>query len=163
MTRSDDPSATVVSSCEPCAVCHAVAAAAGVIRIIYAAPKEYVPDLGYPPPLPTDGASSLAGASSWASASVDPNRSCGVGGSSPAGIRRAARFGDAWHPLNPGLQWLRDTALPALHAAAHELGRPVPAFCPRIRARVTAHDQPSTDWRTLSTIAERVLPSRNGS
>lgn len=83
----------------------------------------------------------------------------------------------------------------------------MPAFCPRIRARITAHDQPSTDrplgigspaqiqadldtlaelgaayvvldtnpdqpgdrrppaedWRTLSTIAERVLPSRNGS
>jgi guanine deaminase len=42
--------ATVVSSCEPCAVCHAVAATAGVERIYYAAPKEAVPDLGYPAP-----------------------------------------------------------------------------------------------------------------
>jgi tRNA(Arg) A34 adenosine deaminase TadA len=42
--------AIVVSSCEPCAVCHAVAAAAGITRIVYAAPKEYVPDLGYPAP-----------------------------------------------------------------------------------------------------------------
>jgi tRNA(Arg) A34 adenosine deaminase TadA len=42
--------ATVYSSCEPCAVCHAVAAAAGVARIVYAAPKEDVPDLGYPAP-----------------------------------------------------------------------------------------------------------------
>jgi tRNA(Arg) A34 adenosine deaminase TadA len=42
--------ATVVSSCEPCAVCHAVSAAVGVVRIVYAAPKEYVPDLGYPAP-----------------------------------------------------------------------------------------------------------------
>jgi tRNA(Arg) A34 adenosine deaminase TadA len=42
--------ATVVSSCEPCAVCHAVSAAVGVVRIVYAAPKEHVPDLGYPAP-----------------------------------------------------------------------------------------------------------------
>jgi tRNA(Arg) A34 adenosine deaminase TadA len=42
--------ATVVSSCEPCAVCHAVAVTAGITRIIYAAPKEVVPDLRYPAP-----------------------------------------------------------------------------------------------------------------
>jgi guanine deaminase len=42
--------ATIVSSCEPCANCHAVAATAGVARIVYAAPKEFVPDLGYPAP-----------------------------------------------------------------------------------------------------------------
>lgn len=42
--------ATIYSSCEPCAVCHAVAAAVGVVRIVYAAPKEEVPDLGYPAP-----------------------------------------------------------------------------------------------------------------
>lgn len=42
--------AIVVSSCEPCALCHAVAATAGVSRIYYAAPKELVPDLGYPAP-----------------------------------------------------------------------------------------------------------------
>jgi tRNA(Arg) A34 adenosine deaminase TadA len=47
--------AIVASSCEPCAVCHSVAAVAGIDRIIYAAPKELVPDLGYPaPPDPTD-------------------------------------------------------------------------------------------------------------
>ena len=31
-----------------------------------------------------------------------------VGGSSAAGIRRAARFGDAWHPIDPRLDWLRE-------------------------------------------------------
>jgi guanine deaminase len=47
--------ATIVSSCEPCAVCHSVAAVSGIDRIVYAAPKELVPDLGYPaPPDPTD-------------------------------------------------------------------------------------------------------------
>lgn len=42
--------ATVVSSCEPCAMCHAAALVAGVARIVYAAPKELVPDLGVPFP-----------------------------------------------------------------------------------------------------------------
>jgi guanine deaminase len=42
--------ALVVSSCEPCALCHSAAAVAGVARIVYAAPKEFVPDLGYPAP-----------------------------------------------------------------------------------------------------------------
>jgi tRNA(Arg) A34 adenosine deaminase TadA len=47
--------AVVVSSCEPCALCHSAAAVAGVSRIVYAAPKEYVPDLDYPAPAdPTD-------------------------------------------------------------------------------------------------------------
>jgi tRNA(Arg) A34 adenosine deaminase TadA len=46
--------ATIVSSCEPCAVCCAVAATAGVSRIIYAAPRGYVPDLGYPAPADND-------------------------------------------------------------------------------------------------------------
>jgi probable F420-dependent oxidoreductase len=68
-----------------------------------------------------------------------------VGGASPAAIRRAARFGDAWHPNNAQLDWLRDTGLPALRDAAAAAGRPVPALCPRIRARLTADDQPETD------------------
>ena len=46
--------ATVLSSCEPCAVCHAVAIAAGATRIVYAAPKESIPDLGYPAPPDND-------------------------------------------------------------------------------------------------------------
>jgi tRNA(Arg) A34 adenosine deaminase TadA len=45
--------ATVFSSCEPCAICHSVAASVGVTRIVYAAPKEDVPDLGYPAPAET--------------------------------------------------------------------------------------------------------------
>jgi guanine deaminase len=41
--------ATMVSSCEPCAMCHTVCVVAGIGRIIYAAPKECVPDLGGAP------------------------------------------------------------------------------------------------------------------
>lgn len=40
---------TVVSSCEPCAMCHTVCAVAGVTRIVYAAPKEFVPNQGGSP------------------------------------------------------------------------------------------------------------------
>jgi guanine deaminase len=34
------PGAMLVSSCEPCALCHAAAATAGIERVLYAAPKE---------------------------------------------------------------------------------------------------------------------------
>jgi guanine deaminase len=40
------PGSTLVSSCEPCAMCHTAALVAGVARIIYAAPKDAVPNLG---------------------------------------------------------------------------------------------------------------------
>lgn len=68
-----------------------------------------------------------------------------VGGASRAGIRRAARFGDAWHPNNAPIGWLRDAGLPALRAAAADLGRAVPVLCPRIRARLQRHDLPADD------------------
>jgi tRNA(Arg) A34 adenosine deaminase TadA/predicted enzyme related to lactoylglutathione lyase len=38
--------ATLVASCEPCAICVSIALAAGVERIIYAATREQVPELG---------------------------------------------------------------------------------------------------------------------
>ena len=47
--------ATVVSSCEPCAVCHGAAVTAGVVRMVYAAPRDVVPDLGYLAPDRTAG------------------------------------------------------------------------------------------------------------
>jgi probable F420-dependent oxidoreductase len=61
-----------------------------------------------------------------------------VGGSSAAGIRRAARFGDAWHPIDPRLGWLRDTGIPRLQDAAETAGRRTPALCPRINLELTA-------------------------
>ncbi|MET7644048.1 TIGR03619 family F420-dependent LLM class oxidoreductase [Streptomyces sp. NPDC005426] len=50
-----------------------------------------------------------------------------VGGNSEAGIRRAIRFGDAWHPLRGTLPWMRSVL------AQHSL----PAFAPRITLRLT--------------------------
>ncbi len=60
-----------------------------------------------------------------------------VGGASAPAMRRAARFGDAWHPLNQRLPWLRSEGLPALRRAADAAGRPVPAFAPRLPLRLT--------------------------
>jgi len=66
-----------------------------------------------------------------------------VGGRSTAAIRRTARFGDAWHPLNAPLEWLARDGLPALRRMAEEYQRPVPAFAPRVRVRLT--DAPLDD------------------
>ncbi|UJW30073.1 TIGR03619 family F420-dependent LLM class oxidoreductase [Saccharothrix sp. AJ9571] len=59
-----------------------------------------------------------------------------IGGNSDAGIRRAARLGDAWHPLRNTIPWLRDGLVRLGEAAAAE-GRPAPAFAPRIILRLT--------------------------
>ncbi|MEU5903573.1 LLM class flavin-dependent oxidoreductase [Micromonospora sp. NPDC047527] len=72
-----------------------------------------------------------------------------VGGNSDAGIRRAVRLGDAWHPLRFTLDWLTD-AVGRLRASAEELGRPVPALVPRIALRMT--DEPVTDPARLAGI-----------
>jgi probable F420-dependent oxidoreductase len=60
-----------------------------------------------------------------------------VGGASDAAMRRAVRYGDAWHPnrIRPG--WLKTTGLPRLRQIADVESRPVPALCPRIRLRLT--------------------------
>jgi guanine deaminase len=39
------PGATLVSSCEPCALCHAAAASAGILRVVYTAPKELATEM----------------------------------------------------------------------------------------------------------------------
>jgi alkanesulfonate monooxygenase SsuD/methylene tetrahydromethanopterin reductase-like flavin-dependent oxidoreductase (luciferase family) len=65
-----------------------------------------------------------------------------VGGNSDAGIRRAVRLGDAWHPLRMTLDWLREATL-RLKAVADVQHRPVPALVPRIILRLT--DAPLDD------------------
>jgi alkanesulfonate monooxygenase SsuD/methylene tetrahydromethanopterin reductase-like flavin-dependent oxidoreductase (luciferase family) len=59
-----------------------------------------------------------------------------VGGNSDAGLRRAVRLGDAWHPLRNTLGWLLE-AIDRMRAAADEQQRPVPALAPRIALRLT--------------------------
>ncbi|MFG3436561.1 TIGR03619 family F420-dependent LLM class oxidoreductase [Nonomuraea sp. NPDC047897] len=60
-----------------------------------------------------------------------------VGGNSDAGLRRAVRLGDAWHPLRNTLPWLSEAA-GRMKAVAAEEGRPVPGFAPRILLRLTS-------------------------
>jgi probable F420-dependent oxidoreductase len=61
-----------------------------------------------------------------------------VGGNTPAGVQRAAKYGDGWHPIlwrNMTIEAAKDSLLDLqrLSAAA---GRATPAFCPRIRLEI---------------------------
>ena len=60
-----------------------------------------------------------------------------VGGASDAALRRAARYGDGWHPIRIRVDWLRDQGLPRLRQIAEAERKPTPAVCPRIRLRLT--------------------------
>lgn len=66
-----------------------------------------------------------------------------IGGQSRAAIRRAVRYGSAWHPINPELDWLRDSGLPSLAAEAAATGRAVPSLAVRIKARLQADPAPA--------------------
>lgn len=61
-----------------------------------------------------------------------------VGGASRAALRRAVRFGDAWHPVGAGTTWIRERGLPGLREAAEEAGRSQPALAPRLQLQLTA-------------------------
>jgi len=65
-----------------------------------------------------------------------------VGGGSEGAIRRTARYGQAWHPIfrmPDQLDQAEKSDLPKLKELASGLGRPLPAFCPRIR--LDLHDE----------------------
>jgi alkanesulfonate monooxygenase SsuD/methylene tetrahydromethanopterin reductase-like flavin-dependent oxidoreductase (luciferase family) len=59
-----------------------------------------------------------------------------VGGNSDAGLRRAVRLGEAWHPLRFTMPWMR-AAVRRMTAFADEQRRPVPGLVPRIALRLT--------------------------
>ena len=59
-----------------------------------------------------------------------------VGGNSDAGLRRAVRLGEAWHPLRFTLTWFRE-AVDRMRAHADEQQRPTPDLAPRIALRLT--------------------------
>ncbi len=72
-----------------------------------------------------------------------------VGGNSEAGLRRAVRLGDAWHPLRQTLDWMREK-VDRLKVIADEEERPAPAVTPRIVLRLTA--TPITDPGRLAGV-----------
>ena len=53
-----------------------------------------------------------------------------VGGSASPAIRRAIRFGTAWHPINPGRAWLEHSGLPALRRESQRQAPRCRASCP---------------------------------
>ncbi len=66
-----------------------------------------------------------------------------IGGPSDAALRRAVRYGDAWHPIRIRVDSFRDTGIPRLREIAEREERPMPALCPRIRLRLL--DSPMPD------------------
>ncbi len=79
-----------------------------------------------------------------------------VGGTSRSAIRRAARFGDAWHPIGAEVAWLRDVGLPALRDEAERLGRPTPGLAPRMRVQPTT-SPPGAKRRTGTGTISQIL------
>lgn len=65
-----------------------------------------------------------------------------VGGGSDAAMRRAVRYGDAWHPFRSTVDKLKNDAIPRLRDIADDENKPVPAVCPRILLRITEDDLP---------------------
>jgi probable F420-dependent oxidoreductase len=59
-----------------------------------------------------------------------------VGGAGRPALRRVVRFGAAWHPINPGLSWLREVGVPAVRRLAAEAEQPMPELVPRIKAHL---------------------------
>jgi probable F420-dependent oxidoreductase len=73
-----------------------------------------------------------------------------VGGSSDGALRRAVRFGDAWHPIRIRVDWLRDRGVRRLKEIADAEGMPVPKLCPRIMLRLT--DSPVADAERVAGV-----------
>ncbi|WP_432935407.1 LLM class flavin-dependent oxidoreductase [Kribbella sp. CA-253562] len=79
-----------------------------------------------------------------------------VGGVTDAGLRRAIRYGAAWHPLRQTMGWHRDAAV-RLRATADELGAPHPGFAPRILLRLTDEPRPDATRKAGEGSIDQIL------
>jgi probable F420-dependent oxidoreductase len=77
-----------------------------------------------------------------------------VGGRSSAAFRRTVRFGDAWHPILRSLDSLEETDLPGLRSLAEQEGKPMPAFCPRIRLDVRTEPIAAERWPGTGSLEQ---------
>ena len=71
-----------------------------------------------------------------------------VGGPSAAAMRRAVRYGTAWHPIRSTIDQLKNADIPLLNEIAEKEEKAVPDLCPRIRLRIT--DSPMSDEQRLA-------------
>jgi probable F420-dependent oxidoreductase len=78
-----------------------------------------------------------------------------IGGSSDAALRRAARYGDAWHPIRFNLERLQNEALPRLRQFADAENRPTPALCPRLRFETI--DRARADIDALAALGAQAI------
>jgi len=87
-----------------------------------------------------------------------------IGGNSDAALRRAARLGDAWHPMKFTVGWLDEASI-RLTDAADDLHRPVPALAPRIALRLTrrplADDERLVGEGTIEQVSADLEHLRN--
>ncbi|GAA1570096.1 LLM class flavin-dependent oxidoreductase [Kribbella sancticallisti] len=79
-----------------------------------------------------------------------------IGGASDAGLRRAVRLGDAWHPLRQRVDWMRGK-LDRLKEIADEEGLAVPGFAPRILLRLTPAPLPDEERVAGEGSLEQVI------
>jgi hypothetical protein len=61
---------------------------------------------------------------------------------SDAALQRTVRFGDAWHPLQFRMDWLKNEGLPRLQKLAKTEGAALPRLCPRIMMTITGKPLP---------------------
>jgi len=71
-----------------------------------------------------------------------------IGGTSDAALWRALRFGDGWHPVQFGMDWLKNEGLRRLQKLAKAEGTRLPALCPRIMMTIT--DEPLPEEQRLA-------------
>jgi hypothetical protein len=64
------------------------------------------------------------------------------------------RYGRAWHPIIRSLATVREQNLPDLVRIADKEGRPVPAFCPRIRLDLRETPAPDDRQPGVGTLGQ---------
>jgi probable F420-dependent oxidoreductase len=77
-----------------------------------------------------------------------------VGGASESALLRTVRYGRAWHPIIRSLATVREQNLPDLVRIADKEGRPVPAFCPRIRLDLRETPAPDDRQPGVGTLGQ---------
>jgi len=85
-----------------------------------------------------------------------------VGGNSEGSVKRAVKYGDAWHPNRVSLASLRDQWLPLLKAEAEAAGRPVPQVNVRIGMHITKEPITAADRRMGTGTLEQVREDVKG-